>query len=142
MAIRISTTQLEKIKSHLESCYPEEGCCILLGVLENDIKVLKEAVPIKNVASDNRKRRYLIDPKEYSSIEKEAAKNSLEIIGIAHSHPGHPSIPSEFDNQHAWPFFSYIIISVKSGKSDTVKSWILKDDRSRFEEEEIKYSNI
>ncbi len=135
--IRINKNNLESIKSHLEYCYPEEGCCILIGVIENDVKIIKEIAVVKNIAIDNRKRRYIIDPLEYSRIEKAARGNGMEIIGIAHSHPEHPSIPSDFDKQNSWPFFSYLIISVKSGKSDSVNSWVLKDDRSEFEEESI-----
>ncbi len=137
MVLKLNILQLEKIKSYLESCYPEEGCCILIGVIENDVKILKEIALVKNVAVDNRKRRYIIDPLEYSRIEKETIEKGMEIIGIAHSHPEHPSIPSDFDKQNSWPFFSYIIVSVKSGKSKSVNSWVLKDDRSEFEEEPI-----
>ncbi|MBI4163829.1 MAG: M67 family metallopeptidase [Candidatus Aenigmarchaeota archaeon] len=137
MVLKLNISQLGKIKLHLESCYPEEGCCILTGVIENDVKTLKEIAVVKNIATDNRKRRYLVDPAKYSEIEKWCRRNGMEIIGIAHSHPEHPSMPSEFDRQNSWPFFSYLIISVKSGKSDSVKSWVLKDDRSGFEEESI-----
>ena len=137
MAIRITAKQMDEIKSHLESCYPEEGCCLLLGIVENGTKILKEVFLVKNTAPDSRKRRYFIDPLEYSKIEKQAENKKFVVIGIAHSHPEHPARPSNFDLDHSWPFFSYLIISVKSGKSKTIKSWELKEDRSVFEEEGI-----
>ncbi len=136
MTIKVTQSHLEKIQTYLESCYPEEGCCILMGGFENNIKILKEIIPVRN-ASKKKRIHYSIDPLEYSKVEKECKERCLKIIGVAHSHPENPAIPSDYDKQNSWPFFSYIIISVKSGKSDSVKSWILKDDRSGVEEEQI-----
>ena len=45
----------------------------------------------------------------------------------------HPARPSEYDRDHAWPWFSYIIVSVKGGKADEANAWQLKEDRSGFE---------
>jgi proteasome lid subunit RPN8/RPN11 len=32
----------------------------------------------------------------------------VDVIGYYHSHPDHPAIPSEFDREHALPFYAYI----------------------------------
>ena len=64
-------------------------------------------------------------------------KLDLDIVGIFHSHPDHPSRPSEFDREWAMPWFSYIITSVKNGKADGSRSWLLSEDRSAFNEESI-----
>jgi proteasome lid subunit RPN8/RPN11 len=55
-------------------------------------------------------------------------------LGIYHSHPNHPAIPSEQDRIAAQPYFSYVIISVMNDHIDHIRSWRLNDS-SQFEEE-------
>jgi proteasome lid subunit RPN8/RPN11 len=57
-------------------------------------------------------------------------------LGIYHSHPKHPAIPSETDRLAAQPFFSYVIISVIDKDTIDLRSWLLNDER-QFEEEKI-----
>ena len=94
-------------------------------------------LPAKNIKDTNAERRFLIDPKAYEQAEIEAEKLGLSIISIVHSHPDHPDRPSEFDLNHAWPGFSYIIISVQNGKAISFKSWKLNNDRTSFLEENV-----
>ncbi|MEO0815262.1 MAG: M67 family metallopeptidase, partial [Myxococcota bacterium] len=96
-----------------------------------------EILEIDNVKGENRERRFLIDPKEVLTAEKTAAAKGLDVVGIYHSHPNHPSRPSEFDREHAMPFWSYTIVSCMDGKADTLQSWQLREDRSQFDEEEL-----
>jgi proteasome lid subunit RPN8/RPN11 len=69
--------------------------------------------------------------------EKSASAQGLEVIGWYHSHPDHPARPSEYDRDHAWPWYSYIIVNVRAGVAQDMTSWRLKDDRSGFLEEKI-----
>jgi proteasome lid subunit RPN8/RPN11 len=59
------------------------------------------------------------------------------VIGFYHSHPDHPAVPSQFDLDHAWPVYSYLIVSVIQGQSAELTSWELVEDRSRFEAEPL-----
>ena len=70
-------------------------------------------------------------------FEEQAHERDMEILGIYHSHPDHPAKPSEYDRDHAWPGWSYIIASVGSDQVEDMRSWVLKDDRSGYEEESI-----
>jgi proteasome lid subunit RPN8/RPN11 len=69
--------------------------------------------------------------------ERAAKAQGLEVIGWYHSHPDHPARPSDFDRDHAWPWYSYIIVSVHEGVPKDMTSWRLKDDRSGYFEEKI-----
>ena len=80
----------------------------------------------------------MIDPKAYQNAEDMADEKGLSIISVVHSHPDHPDTPSDFDRKHAWPGFSYIIISVKKGNALSFKSWQLNKNRDFFKEEKIK----
>ena len=74
----------------------------------------------------------------YQKAEDKADLTGLSIISIVHSHPNHPDKPSEFDRMHAWPGFSYIIISIQQGKAASYRSWQLNTNRKKFIEENIK----
>lgn len=129
-----------EMRSQATSAYPEEGCGLIFGIFENNsqLKVAKESRRMDNVfLKEERFHRYTIDPKQLLLAESEAEGMGQEIVGIYHSHPNAPARPSEFDMKYAWPTLSYVITSVKDSGPDETKSWVLKDDRSGFVEEEL-----
>ena len=63
-----------------------------------------------------------------------------ELLGFYHSHPDHPARPSQYDLDHAWPFFSYIIVSVRAGVPEDMTSWRLREDRSAFDQEDLTHA--
>jgi proteasome lid subunit RPN8/RPN11 len=133
----VSKSLVEKITAHLEAAYPEEGAGFLLGV---DGEVC-EIIALPNAREDDaRHNRYLITPEDYLKAEMRAAETGVDLIGVFHSHPDCPNEPSEFDREWAQPFFSYIISRVDSGKAVSHRSWRLTEDRSKYEEEELKIS--
>jgi proteasome lid subunit RPN8/RPN11 len=122
------------IREHVEAAYPEEACGGLLGSPndEGSFQVMA-AVPIENSRSGQRERRYLIGPEDVLQLEKDAEAAGLEVIGYYHSHPNAPPLPSEFDREHAWPWYAYLIISVHAGKSVDAQAWRLAEDREAFD---------
>jgi len=137
--IRLTSEHEAAIGAHGERDYPYECCGLLLGRFDKDgLKVTCETYVISNAREEAAKRnRFLITPEEMMRGERYAAEKQLEVVGCYHSHPDHPSAPSEYDRDHAWPVFSYIILSVQKGQAHDFRSWILKSDRSAFEQEEI-----
>ena len=85
------------------------------------------------------RRRFLVRPSDYRDAERRAAAIGAELLGFYHSHPDHPAEPSQYDLDHAWPFFSYVIVSVRNGAPGDMTSWRLRDDRSAFDPEELIY---
>lgn len=71
--------------------------------------------------------RYWIDPTDLLRIQHEARDQGLEIIGIYHSHPDHPAVPSDCDRRLAWPVYSYVIAAVHRGHLRDLQSWRLQD---------------
>ena len=136
--INLTNDIINQFNKHGESDYPHECCGFILGNF-----IDKESMGVKyllasNIKEENRERRFLIEPMEYQKAEDEADERGLSVISIVHSHPDHPNKPSEFDREHAWPGFSYIIISVQDGKAVSYRSWQLSADRKFFIEENIK----
>lgn len=128
---------LEQINTHLEKAYPEEGAGFLLG----ETGEVKEILALSNSREDGaRHNRFLIGPEDYLQAELTADRLGLSLIGVFHSHPDCPNVPSEYDREWAQPFFAYIITRVDQGKVTNHRAWRLVEDRSRFEEETIQAS--
>lgn len=133
MALAMEAAALEAIRAHGRETYPHECCGALLG---RDGTVLR-AFGLANTTEEGPRRRFLVRPDDYRLAEREATQAGLDLLGFYHSHPDHPSRPSQYDLDHAWPFFSYVIISVREGEPGDIQSWRLRDDRSAFDEEPL-----
>ena len=136
--INLTDDIIKQFKKHGELDYPDECCGFILGSFKDTASMGVEYIPASNTKEENRERRFLIDPMAYQKAEDKADEQDLSIISIVHSHPDHPDKPSEFDRVHAWPGFSYIIISVQKGNAVCYRSWQLNTDRNFFIEEDIK----
>jgi proteasome lid subunit RPN8/RPN11 len=138
MKIHLSEEILSMIHAHGEKTYPEEGAGLLLGRDEGDHRLVIDILPLVNSREDTaRHNRYLITAQSFFEGEKQAEERNLDVIGVFHSHPDHSNQPSEFDQEWAVPWFSYIITSVVKGRADSSRSWRLADDREHFKEEVI-----
>jgi proteasome lid subunit RPN8/RPN11 len=149
LELGISAELAEKIREHGVETYPYECCGALLGTdydgLANDPnqesrKVSREVLslfPLVNRRDDSPRNRFAVTADDVREAEKAASAQGLEVIGWYHSHPDHPAKPSDFDRDHAWPWYSYIIVSVHTGVPQDMTSWRLKDDRSGYLEEKI-----
>ena len=125
------------IRAHGREAFPHECCGALLG---SDGAVY-EAFALPNTTEEGPRRRFLVRPDDYRAAETRARDTGLELLGFYHSHPDHPARPSQYDLDHAWPSFSYVIVSVLGGRDDLLTSWRLKDDRSEFQQETIEVKN-
>ena len=121
----------EAIRRHGIEAYPNECCGALIG---RD-GLVSEAFGLPNTTEEGPRRRFLVRPQDYRAAEKRASELSLDMLGFYHTHPDHPARPSQYDLDHAWPFFSYVILSVKEGVPTDMTSWRLLEDRSAFVEE-------
>jgi proteasome lid subunit RPN8/RPN11 len=70
-------------------------------------------------------------------VEAEAARLGQQLLGFYHSHPDHPARPSQYDLDHAFPFFWYVIVSIQQARPEKMTVWLLADDRSQFHEAEL-----
>ena len=136
MNLKIEDSVLKEICLHLTESYPNEGCGFLYGTDGGERQILFSA-KTSNSKSGDQKRRFEISPEDYMHAEKFAIEKNFSLLGIYHSHPDHPALPSEHDLSVAFPFFSYIIISVLKGKTGEITSWRLNENSKKFEKEII-----
>lgn len=117
--------------------FPEECCGFLFGTASGE-RIITASRAAKNLSEGDKKTRFAIGPKDYLTAEQWAEENELELVGIYHSHPDHPAIPSEHDRLAAQPFFSYVIVSIINKNYTDTRSWRLNEN-SQFEEETVKF---
>lgn len=129
----IAADALDEIFLHAQHAYPFECCGALLG---RDGHV-RRGLQLPNTTDEGPRRRFLIRPEDYRAAEAETRATGHDLLGFYHSHPDHPARPSDFDLAHAWPVFSYVIVSVREGRPREATSWRLRDDRSALDEEAI-----
>jgi proteasome lid subunit RPN8/RPN11 len=133
MALVLQPQADSAIREHGRTAFPHECCGALLG---RDGEVA-EAFALPNTTEEGPRRRFLVRPGDYRAAETRARETGLDLLGFYHSHPDHPARPSQYDLDHAWPSFSYVIVSVMAGEDQRLTSWRLKDDRSAFDEESV-----
>ncbi len=116
--------------------FPNECCGFMFGFEEGSLRTITTSVEVNNAKEGDQRRRFEISAIDYMRAEKYADENNLILLGIYHSHPNHPAIPSEHDRIAAQGYFSYVIISIMESKFSSILSWQL-NDVSQFEEEKI-----
>jgi len=138
VTLRLPAALAAEIRRAGEAAYPAEGCGILAGHteggVEGEAKVVVRLVPAVNSRTDD-PHRYLIAAEDLRRIDRELRGQGLDIVGYYHSHPDHPAVPSVFDTEHAWPWYSYIIVRVDRGRGTELASWVLDDDRAAMRAE-------
>jgi proteasome lid subunit RPN8/RPN11 len=148
MTLKLNHAQMEAIRQHGAQDYPFECCGVMLGKANGVCKQVAEIVPLKNLRNDparaqeflpvddpareTERNRFLIDPLDQLRVEKEARARGLEVLGYYHSHPDHPAWPSIYDREHAWPWYSYVIILVERGSAKDLTCWVLAEDGGNF----------
>jgi len=144
----------QRIRRHGVETFPYECCGALLGrdsvAFENSAqdvtrseaaREVLELFPLVNRRDDSPHNRFAVTAEDVRDAEKAATAQGFEVIGWYHSHPDHPARPSDFDREHAWPWYSYVIVSVMAGKAADMTSWRLNDDRQNYSPEGIEIRN-
>jgi proteasome lid subunit RPN8/RPN11 len=153
MPLKLNRAQIGAIRQRAAQDYPDECCGVMLGKANGACKQVDEVVPLKNLRNDparaqqflpvddpareTERNRFLIDPLDQLRVEKDARARRLEVLGYYHSHPDHPARPSTYDRQHAWPRYSYVIVSIERGIAKDLTSWVLAEEGRSFCLEQI-----
>jgi proteasome lid subunit RPN8/RPN11 len=162
--LEIAAAAVAAIRSHGEEGYPREICGLLVGTIQGDTRHVTEAWPVRNAWEENPEeraallasvehagvattadewdaqgaaRRFLIEPRQVLQAMKRARAFGWDLIGVYHTHPNHPAVPSAFDRSAAAAEWSYVIVSVREGATADFRSWVV-DGEGPFIEEQIR----
>lgn len=138
-ALKLNEVLAQRIRAHGVETYPHECCGAMLGhdAEGPELREVKDLLPLANRRDDSPRNRFEVTPDDVRLAEQSARQKGLELLGWYHSHPDAPARPSEFDREHAWPWYSYVIISVQKGEPREMTSWRLHDDRAAYDAEAI-----
>ena len=136
--IILTTSLKQQIEQEGAASFPNECCGIIYGTDEPHGRVVTRLEAVSNeFEAGERYHRFSITPADLIKAEKSAAAHNELVLGFYHSHPDHPARPSEYDRVHAWPFYSYIIVSIMNAKPANMTSWLLDEQTEQFQEQEI-----
>lgn len=133
--LKLTRSDLEILHQEALGNFPNECCGFFYGE-GDEIREIQEIQPVENVKEGDQRRRFQISPEDYMKAERKAAIEGKQLLGIYHTHPLHPAIPSEHDRVQAMPWFSYIILSVEEKEVVDITSWQLNEER-QFDKETI-----
>jgi proteasome lid subunit RPN8/RPN11 len=138
----ISPELAEKIRQHGVETYPHECCGALLGRDASSMggqgaREILDLFPLINRRDDSPRNRFSVAPLDVIEADRAAQSRGLDVVGWYHSHPDHPARPSDYDREHAWPWYSYIIVGVHAGVAQEMTSWRLNDERDAYTQETI-----
>jgi len=125
------------------TAYPNECCGIIYGrdVIDAGVvrrRVVERIEPVKNeFESGEQYHRFLITPQTLMKAEKTASEQGLLVLGFYHSHPDHPARPSQYDLEHAWPFYSYVIVAIEKREPGAMTCWVLDEQANQFRQQQI-----
>lgn len=134
--IHLNKHVLEVLKNDAFHSFPDECCGFMLGTESGEERAIKHIIVVNNCKEGDKRRRFEISPADYLNAERYADENHLQLLGVYHSHPNHPSVPSEQDRIAAQPYFSYLILAIKENELVSVQSWKLNEE-FQFEEEKV-----
>ena len=136
--LMLTESQRQQIEREAAAAYPDECCGIMYGKDAAGQRIVSTLEAVPNVFDEvERYHRFSISPKQLMDAERRAASLGELVIGFYHSHPDHPARPSEYDREHGWPFYSYVIIAVAKGMPDKMTSWLLSEQTEQFQEQTI-----
>ncbi len=119
--------------------YPHETCGLLIGSVENGSTSVRRAVQARNLVVDHAHERYELDPGDHLAADREARSQGFLLVGVWHSHPDQPALPSEADRAAALENWSYLILSIGAGGLAGLRCWRLC--AGAFQEERVATRN-
>ncbi len=136
MRVRLSERLAGEIRRHGEISYPEECCGFLVAKeepsSEDGTRRIVRVAPMENRVEGARGRRFVILPDDLRRFEDSLDGTDEVLVGFYHSHPDHPALPSRFDQEHAWPWYTYIVLAVDHGKAGELGAFELGAEDRRF----------
>jgi proteasome lid subunit RPN8/RPN11 len=136
--VRVPGRLVEEIRQHARETYPDECCGFLVArpdpPARSEPRTIVAAERASNDFEGERRRRFVIRSEELRAAEHALEGTERVVAGFYHSHPDHPARPSAFDQEHAWPWYTYLVLSVTAAGFPAIGAFELDPDAQRFHE--------
>lgn len=124
-AVRLSPGVVRAVLDHARRERPRECCGLLVGTRGR----ITAAVPMRNLARG--RTRYRLDPAGNIALQRvlRVIEPRTTIVGVYHSHPRGPAVPSETDIAEAlYPDWIHVIVGF-AGRRPEVRAFAIAADR-------------
>jgi proteasome lid subunit RPN8/RPN11 len=138
--IRIEPQPWEVITGSARMAYPEECCGVMLGITNENGKVVHLAQPLENATAAARRSRYELNNSDLLSAQRKARTLGMSLIGIYHSHPDRGAGFSVSDLEASCPWLSYLILSVRGGEVEDSACWVSNFEQTEARREELEFA--
>jgi proteasome lid subunit RPN8/RPN11 len=136
-AVRVPAPLIREMSQHARTTYPDECCGYLIArpdLPADGLRTIETIEPAANRFEGERRRRFVIVPEELRAVEERLARQGLAVVGFYHSHPDHPARPSAFDAEHAWPWYTYLVLATTATEVAAIGAFELDPETGRFAE--------
>ncbi len=121
-AVSVPPDITAKLERHAEDGLPNEACGMLLGRVDGAVCVVQRAMLTPNSARSP--VRFSVPDADILRAYKTAERRGMEVVGVYHSHPGSPAVPSDAD-------LAYMDINpgvwlIRSGLDGRMRAWVLE----------------
>jgi proteasome lid subunit RPN8/RPN11 len=140
--IKVDSKAWAVMVAHAEAKFPNECCGAMfghttIGTIDGDVKHVVSAEPMENAYAGAQGARYELRPEDLLEADKRARAAGLDLIGIFHSHPDCDAYFSKTDLENSCPWYSFVVLSVKSGKFDHANSFLPNAEQTAAEKEDL-----
>jgi proteasome lid subunit RPN8/RPN11 len=120
--VRLPDAVRADIVAHAREEAPNECCGLLIG----RGSAIHESVRARNLLASP--TRYLLDPAVHIAANRSLRGSARAVIGVYHSHPRSPAVPSARDLGEAlYPEFIWLIVSLAAPGSPEVAAYRMHD---------------
>ena len=135
--LRLAVGADARIRALAARAYPDEGCGVLVGRFDGGTADVVEATSGTNLNTDRSRDRYLLDPADIVRADRDARDRGLDVLGFWHSHPDHPARPSQFDTDHAWLDYVYVIVNTTAKGAGDLNGFSLAAEGGPFDQVQL-----
>jgi proteasome lid subunit RPN8/RPN11 len=134
--VHVPESLVTQMRHHARETYPDECCGFLIALPDPPVtdspRSIVAAAPASNDFDGERRRRFVIRPQELRAAERALEGSERVVAGFYHSHPDHPARPSSFDQEHAWPWYTYLVLSITATQAPGIGAFELDPDSGVF----------
>jgi proteasome lid subunit RPN8/RPN11 len=135
--ISIERQPWREMVNHAQATYPNECCGAMIGTIDGNTKTVIHALALDNASAGPQAARYELRPEDLLRADREAREHKMDLIGIYHSHPDCDAYFSETDLKNSCPWYSFVVLSIQSGRFHHANSWLPDAEQTHADKEEL-----
>ena len=116
----------DELERHSAGCMPNEACALLLGRTDDarDAVIIEDILMMENAQGSP--VRFAIPDDQLIQAYGMAERRRMEVVGVFHSHPGSPAVPSPTDERYM--LLNPVVWLIYSGMAGGIRAWVMREE--------------